>query len=155
MATDIHTRSVADALASLQSAAGGLSSAEAARRLREHGPNRVEPAARAPWPRRLAREYVSFFSLILWAAAALAFLAAAWDPGQDTLRVGLAIVAVILISGSFSFWQENRIERALAALRALLPPQATVLRDGAPQRLPAEQLVPGDLLLIEAGQRVP
>ena len=117
----IHQLSVQDALGSLQSAALGLSAAEAERRLREHGPNVVQEVARPPIWLRFASEFVQFFSLILWAAAGLAFLAEWSDPGQGMARIGYAIVIVILVSGLFSFWQEYRVERTLAALRRLLP----------------------------------
>ncbi|MBI3343770.1 MAG: cation-transporting P-type ATPase [Gammaproteobacteria bacterium] len=133
----------------------GLSSAEAATRLREYGPNRVAEAAREPLALRLAKEFVQFFSLILWVAAGLAFLAEWSDPGQGMARLGYAIVAVILVSGLFSFWQEHRAERTLAALRRLLPQQANALRDGAAVRLPVEQLAPGDVLILEQGDNIP
>ena len=151
----IHQMTVAEALASLRSHASGLGSAEAARRLAEYGPNAVEAARRESFARRLAREYFGFFSLILWVASALAFGAEWRDPGQGMAKIGFTLVAVILVSGSFSFWQEQRIEQALAALRKLLPQQIPVLRDGAAALLPVEQLVPGDIVLIEAGQSVP
>ena len=70
-------------------------------------------------------------------------------------KIGYAIVIVILVSGLFSFWQEYRVEETLAALRKLLPQQAHVLRDGKVARLPAEQLVPGDIVLLEPGDNIP
>ena len=69
--------------------------------------------------------------------------------------LAIAIVAVILVNGLFSFWQEHRAERALEALERLLPAEVVALRDESFVRLPAPQLVPGDIYLIEAGQRVP
>ena len=151
----IRQMSVAEALASVHSSASGLASAEAARRLAEHGANVVSPVAAEPLAWRLLKEYFGFFSLILWVAAALAFFAEWFDPGQGMAKVGVAIVAVILVSGSFSFWQEHRIERTLASLRKLLPEEVNALRDGIVARLPVEQLVPGDVIHVEAGQSVP
>ncbi|MBK5913305.1 cation-translocating P-type ATPase [Rhodocyclus purpureus] len=151
----IRQMSVAEALASVHSSASGLSSAEAGRRLAEHGANVVSPVAREPLAWRLAQEYFGFFSVILWVAAALAFFAEWFDPGQGMAKVGVAIVAVILVSGSFSFWQEHRIERTLASLRKLLPEEVNALRDGNVVRLPVEQLVPGDVIHVEAGQSIP
>jgi sodium/potassium-transporting ATPase subunit alpha len=153
--TKIHQVAVAEALASVQAGIDGLSSLEAQRRLEEHGAN-VMPTARQErlWL-RLLKEYLHFFSLILWAAAGLAFFAEWHAPGQGMDRVGIAIVAVILISGTFSFWQERRVERALAALGALLPHQVHALRDRAVVLLPREQLVPGDIVLVEPGQSIP
>jgi calcium-translocating P-type ATPase len=70
-------------------------------------------------------------------------------------KVGYAIVTVILVSGLFSFWQEYRVEQTLAALRKLLPQQAQVLREGKVARVPAEQLVPGDIVHLEPGDKIP
>ena len=70
-------------------------------------------------------------------------------------RIGYAVIIVILISGVFSFWQEYRIERTLAALQKLLPQVVNVLRDGEVTELPAEALVVGDVVLLEAGNNVP
>ncbi|MCM8594835.1 cation-transporting P-type ATPase [Accumulibacter sp.] len=151
----IHQLSVAEAIASLQSRAEGLSTGEAGRRLAEYGPNSVEAAGRPSLAWRLGREYFHFFSLILWVAAGLAFFAEWRDPGEGMARVGATIVAVILVSGTFSFWQELRVEQSLATLRKLLPHRVEVLRDGAVVELLAEQLVPGDVVLIETGQSVP
>ena len=146
---------VEEALASLKSSAAGLQSSEAARRQGEFGFNRVEAVPREPLWLAFAREFTHFFALILWLAAGLAFFAEAREPGQGMLQLGIAIVGVILVNGVFSFWQSYRAEQALAALRELLPPRANVLRDGALQTLPAEMLVPGDVLLLGEGDKVP
>ncbi|MBI2278239.1 MAG: cation-transporting P-type ATPase [Dechloromonas sp.] len=147
--------SPAAALAALDSGRDGLSGKEAARRLGEFGPNRVEAVARkSPWLSLLG-EFIHFFALILWFAAALAFTAAYLEPGQGMFELGLAIVGVILINGSFSFWQSHRAEQALAALEKLLPQQVKVRRDGREMDIAADQLVPGDLLLLAEGAKVP
>ena len=151
----IHHLSISDALASVESSAQGLSSLEAERRLREHGLNVVREYAREPLWLRLLREFVQFFSLILWVAAALAFVAEWSDPGQGMAKIGYAIVIVILVSGAFSFWQEYRVERTLAALRQLLPQTAKLLRDGTVVLESAEHVVPGDVVVLEQGDHVP
>ena len=126
----IHQLSAAEAIASLQSVPLGLSSVEAGRRLRDHGPNHVEEIARtSPWL-RFVGEFFQFFSLILWVAAGLAFTAEWMEPGEGMAKIGYAIVTVILVSGVFSFWQEYRVEKTLAALRRLLPQRVKLLRDG-------------------------
>ena len=151
----IHQFSVDEALASVQSSPLGLSSLEAERRLREHGFNVVQEFAReSPWL-RLLREFFQFFSLILWAAAGLAFVAEWSDPGQGMARIGYAIVIVILVSGGFSFWQEYRVERTLAALRQLLPQNVQLLRDGKVILGSVEHVVPGDIVVLEQGDNVP
>jgi sodium/potassium-transporting ATPase subunit alpha len=144
----------AGALASLNSAPQGLSTVEARRRLREFGPNRVEEVRRERPLRRLLGGLSHFFALILWVAAALAFFAEWSAPGQGMAKVGYAIVAVVLISAVFSFWQEYRAEQTLAALRRLLPQQADVVREGTVVPVAIEELVPGDIVLLEQGDHV-
>jgi len=151
----IHQLSVNEALSSLASSRDGLSGDEALRRLAEYGPNRVEEIRRESVLIRLIKEFTHLFAVILWVAAALAFFAEWSDPGQGMAKVGYALVAVIIISGLFSFWQEHRVERTLAALRQLLPPKVEVLRSGKATLMPAEQLVPGDLVIFEQGASVP
>jgi len=151
----IHHLSAAEALASLHSRREGLSAAEAARRLREYGENRIERLARPPQWRRLLKEFSHLFALLLWLAAGLAFFSEWREPGQGMAALGWAILGVILINGLFSFWQESRAEQVLASLEALLPQHVTLLREGAHQRLPAVQVVPGDILLLREGDNVP
>ncbi len=151
----IHQLSVEAALDSLSCDASGLADAEAAHRLQEYGPNQIERIARTPAVLRLLREFVHFFSLILWVAAGLAFIAEWSAPGQGMAKIGFALIAVILVSGIFAFWQEHRVEHTLNALLKLLPRQATVLRADLVVRTPIEQLVPGDVVLLDQGDIVP
>ena len=151
----IQTLTAEQSLASLHTAATGLTAAEARRRLAEFGPNRVEEVGRESLLLRFAREFTHFFAIILWLGAALAFLAEYFDPGQGMTRLGGAIVGVILINGVFSFWQEYKAERAIDALRQLLPQQVMVSRDGEVVEMLASDLVPGDIVLLEEGGFVP
>jgi magnesium-transporting ATPase (P-type) len=152
---NIHQRSVSDALAAVDTGEHGLSAREAARRMQTYGLNQVAEVQRRPRLATFLRELTSFFSIVLWLAAGLTFLAEWSAPGQGMARLGVAVVVVIVVSGAFSFWQEYRAERALAALQRLLPTGVAVLRDGTVTYLPAAQLVPGDVVLLEAGDRVP
>ena len=151
----IATLSIADALHSLRTSEQGLSMAEAERRLGEYGANRLDEIGHEAEWRRFLAEFTHFFALILWVAAGLAFFAESRSPGEGMWQLGIAIVAVIVINGSFSFWQEYRAERAIAALRKLLPQTVKVMRDGELFTLPAEALVPGDVILLAEGDNVP
>ena len=151
----IHELPVDLAIASLKSSVDGLSPPEAARRLAEFGPNRVEEVERERLWLRFAREFTHFFAIILWVAVALAFTADWLLPGEGMGRLGVAILSVILVNGLFSFWQEYKADRAVDALRRLLPLQAKAVRAGAIVQLPAAQLVPGDVVLLEEGNSVP
>jgi sodium/potassium-transporting ATPase subunit alpha len=147
--------SAAEALRSLGSGSAGLPEQEAVRRLQEFGPNLIEAVAGEPPWLTLAKEFTHFFALLLWLAAALAFVAEHFDPGQGMLELGLAIVGVIVVNGLFSFWQAYRAERALGALRELLPRQVEILRDGRVVTRTAAEVVPGDVLLLAEGNLVP
>lgn len=143
--------SVDQCLASLKTSPTGLDSAEAARRLAEFGPNHVEEVGRESLLLRFAREFTHFFAIILWIGAALAFIADHFGPDQGMARLGVAIVGVIVINGVFSFWQEYKAQRAIAALRQLLPPRVKVQRAGRSIEIAASELVPGDIVLLEEG----
>jgi Ca2+-transporting ATPase len=125
----------------------GLSSGEARRLLAEHGPNVLAEPPRPSHLRQLAANLVHLFALLLWGGAALAFVA-------GIPELGAAIVVVVLVNAAFAFAQEYRAERASDALRRMLPQTARVRRDGVAVEVPAEELVPGDLLLLEPGDRV-
>ena len=151
----IHQLAVPDALASLKSGLAGLSDAEAQRRLAEFGANEVEEVVHEALLLTFAREFVHFFAIILWIAAGLAFFAEWREPGQGMATLGFAIVGVILINGVFSFWQAYRAGRPLAALKKLLPNATKVVRSDAVRQIPAAELVPGDVILLEAGDILP
>jgi sodium/potassium-transporting ATPase subunit alpha len=151
----IHHLTVEDAIRSLNSRPEGLSAQEATRRHREFGPNRVERVKKELLALRFLREFTHFFALILWLAAALAFVAEFSDPGKGMATLGWAILGVILINGIFSFWQEYRAEKALSALENLLPHQVMALRGGNIEQIPADELVPGDILVLQAGDDIP
>ena len=124
----------------------GLSSAEAVRR-RPAGGNRL-PVERPPSPvRLLVQQMVHFFALLLWAAAVLAYFG-----GMPQLAVAIAVVVVV--NGIFAFVQEYRADKAAEALRDLVPHRVTVVRDGLRSEIDAVDLVTGDLVLQESGDRI-
>ncbi|MBP2703921.1 cation-transporting P-type ATPase [Microbispora sp. RL4-1S] len=131
----------------LRTARTGLTSREAARRLVHHGPNELRRRGGRRWPRELARQFTHPLALLLWAAAVLAWVA-------GITAVAAAIVAVVVVNAGFAFVQEVQAERAVEALAAYLPARARVLRDGRPRVIPAAELVPGDVLVIEEGDRI-
>jgi magnesium-transporting ATPase (P-type) len=125
----------------------GLTSVEAAARLRRDGPNILPDAPPLPAWRLLLRQMVHFFALLLWVAGGLALVA-----GMPQL--GAAIFGVVVINGCFAFAQEYRAERAASRLRDLLPARVKVVRDGDVREVDAPELVAGDLVVLEAGDRI-
>ncbi|MGZ8688686.1 MAG: cation-translocating P-type ATPase, partial [Gaiellaceae bacterium] len=134
-------------LESLASSREGLAAPDAAARLARGGAN-VLPTPRGPGlARQLVGQLVHFFALMLWAAAVLALIG-----GMPVLAA--AIVVVIVVNGVFSFAQEYRAERSIRALSRLLPETAVVRRDGRKSRVPAAELVPGDVVVLAEGDSI-
>lgn len=132
----------------LGSSTSGLTSAEAARRLKDFGPNELPAPIVRPIYLRFIDQLTHFMALLLWLAGILAFI-------SNTPVLGVAIWSVVLINGAFSFWQEYRAESALAALRKVLPARVNVVRDDVTRNIQASELVRGDVIILEAGDRVP
>jgi Ca2+-transporting ATPase len=134
--------------AELGSRPEGLSPAEAAARRRVAGPNLLPEARAAGVLRQLAAQFVHFMAILLWAAGGLAF-------ASGMPQLGWAIWAVVVINGVFSFTQEVRAERALVSLRRRLPHDVRVWRGSRLTVVPAASLVPGDVIELATGDRVP
>lgn len=144
-----HARSAAEVAAALESdLERGLADAEAKRRLAEVGPNQLSVTSPPGFLQLLLRQFKSFLVAILLVAAVVSLFLC--DP-QDALVILLVVVVNALI-GAF---QERRAEQALAALRQMVAPTARVRRDGIEREIPATAVVPGDLVLIRAGDVVP
>jgi calcium-translocating P-type ATPase len=126
----------------------GLSPAEAAARLRADGPNRLPEPKRPSALRRFIDQLTHFFAVMLWVAGGLAFVA-------DLPQLGVAIGAVVVLNALFSFLQERRADHAAERLRSLLPLWVGVWRGGRKQHVDASEIVVDDLLVLEAGDRVP
>ena len=134
-------------LRNLNTTPRGLTGREADRRLVQYGPNALRRRGGVQWPRELARQLTHPLALLLWLAAGLSFLV-----GSQT--VGIAVVLVIVLNAAFAFVQELQAERAVEALAGYMPQHATVLRDGATRVIEAVELVPGDVVLLEEGERI-
>jgi calcium-translocating P-type ATPase len=125
----------------------GLGPGEASRRLQQHGPNEISRREERRRAKELLAQFTHPLAALLWAAAVLALLG-----GIAALAV--AIVAVIVLNAIFAFVQELQAERATEALREFLPPHARVRRAGEVVDVVATELVPGDILLLDEGDRL-
>jgi Ca2+-transporting ATPase len=126
----------------------GLASDEAAARQERYGPNLLEAAARTPWYVVLGRQFIDVLILILGAAAIVSI---ALGQAADAVT----IVVILVLNGILGFVQEWRAERAIEALQKLLALEARVVRGGHEQQIDATGLVPGDVVVVEIGARVP
>jgi len=133
----------------------GLSEEEAEKRLNEYGFNEIREIRKKPLYLKLLSQFTHFLAVLLWIAAALSFLSEYLHPGEGMFTLGLAIVAVILINAAFTFVQEYRAEKALAVLKQLLPFFVKVFRDGKEKDIHAREVVPGDIILLSEGDKVP
>ena len=129
----------------------GLSSTQAQHRLNEYGPNRLEGAKKESLLSRLLSQFKDPMILVLLAAAALSLLSTG---GEDWVEAAIILV-IVLVNACISISQENSAEKALEALQKMSAPLAKVIRDGQMVRLGTELLVPGDIILLEAGDLVP
>jgi P-type Ca2+ transporter type 2C len=126
---------------------GGLSTVEAAARLQQYGRNILPTVKRRPLLARFLANFAHLMALLLWVGGAIGFLA-------QQPQLGVAIWTVNLINGIFSFWQEYKAEQATEALRKLLPTHVRIRREGKEERILAEELVPGDIMLLAEGDHI-
>jgi len=126
----------------------GLSSVEAEKRLQEFGPNQLPEQKRVSPFALLISQFSSF---IVWTLIVAAFVAGFLGEWIDATAIGV----IVILNAFLGFFQEFRAEKSLAALRKMATPFSKVIRDGELQTLPSEKIVPGDLVLIEAGDRIP
>src|SRR3569623_1552414 len=139
--TSWHTLTHAEGGQALQTGTGGLSDAEAARRIAQYGPNRlVPPKRRGPLLRLLMQFHNVLLYVMMGAAVITAFLGHWIDTG--------VLLAAVVINAILGFVQEGKAEAALDAIRAMLSPRATVIRDGSHREIDAADLVPGDLVAL-------
>ena len=142
-----HAVPVQEVLEGVEVGRKGLSSEQVAERLQQFGPNRLRPPHRRGPVMRFLAQLHNVLIYVLLAAAIFAVLL------RDYLDAGV-ILGVVVINTLIGFIQEGKAEKALDALRDMLSPSATTLRDGRRTTVPAEELVPGDVVLLQAGDKV-
>ena len=143
-----HTTPVEDALDVLRTTPDGLSAEEAERRRELWGANELDVAGPAPWWLILARQFVSPLIFILVVATIVTMVLREWVDAT-------AILIVLTLNAGIGFWQERRAESAVLALRALSVPACRVVRGGTILKIDSRDLVPGDIVPLESGERVP
>ncbi len=138
----------------LHTRAEGLEDGEVAERLLEVGRNSLVLPDPYKWVRKLRKQLTNFFTLLLLASAGVCFVADRLQPGESMAILGFALLGVSLLNAGVSFLQEFRAERAMEALQRFLPPRVWVRRGGESRTVLADELVPGDILLLSEGDRV-
>lgn len=144
-----HTLSTADAVRTLDTRPEqGLTSAEAAKRLERHGPNKLAEVPPRPEWLKILDQFRGVLILVLLGAAGIA-----WAIGD--VKDAVVIAIVVVLNAMLGYWQEHRAERTLATLKGMLAAHARVRRNGRVEDLEASALVPGDIVRLEAGDQVP
>lgn len=139
----------------LHSRRSGLTGAEVQERLLHVGPNRYSLPQRWQTLRCFVKQFTHFFTILLSVSAAICFIANRIEPGESMDVLGWALLFVVLLNGIFSFIQEYRAERAMEALQGFLPQMVAVRREDRVVKETAEQLVPGDVILLSEGDKIP
>ncbi len=145
----------AEVYAALRTNSTGLSAEEAASRLVAFGPNELPQITRIPIWLRLARQFTDFFAIVLLCASAITLVAFLIGRDFGNLQLSAAILGVVVLNAAIGFGQEYMAERTAEALRAMVPERSRVVRDRLRMEVAAAQLVPGDVLILEAGDSVP
>jgi len=151
----IQTLSKEEVLRELHTTEQGLTEKEARKRLLDFGENEIAERKKVSWLFRFASHLVDLFAILLWIAGGLAILVSRLADDVGMANLGYAIIIVIFINAIFTFLQEYRAEKASEALRKLMPYQTSVIREGKEIQIPAKQIVPGDIITVRAGGRVP
>ncbi|MFF4359948.1 cation-translocating P-type ATPase [Streptomyces sp. NPDC001604] len=152
----VQTLATRAVFAALDSSPRGLAPGDVAVRRERHGPNELPRARRRGWWRDLAGQFTDLFAVLLLVASAITFLAYGLQHPRDvgTLQLAVAILCVVLLNAAIGFVQEYSAERTAESLQAMVPHTCRVLRGGERQELPARDLVPGDVVVLEAGDAV-
>ena len=143
----IESLPAAAVYAELKTAASGLTQVEAEKRLAYYGKNSIQKRKSKPLIIKFLANFTHLMAILLWIGGVVGFIA-------QLPQLGVAIWLVNIINGLFSFWQEYQAEKAVEALGELLPVYAHVLRDGGEARILAEELVPGDVIILAEGDRI-
>lgn len=143
-----HQKKTDEVIEDLGSSLKGLSPEEAEKRLQEYGPNELKEKKKKTPFMMFLDQFKDFMIIVLMAAAVISGIIG--EP-SDTI----AIVVIVVLNAIIGFVQEYRAEKAMAALKKMAAPAATVIRNGTPENIPASQLVPGDVVILEAGKIVP
>ena len=155
MANDEHKISLEELYGRLGSSASGLTGEEAGIRRRQYGLNVLEAGKKSPLALRFGKHLVNFFAILLWTGSALAFLAERLSPGEGYLYIGVALSVVVVLNAVFTFVQEYQAERIIESFRRMMPVTIEVLRNGVRDEMQSGDVVPGDIVFLEAGDKVP
>ena len=151
---NLHACAEQEILSSLETSESGLRDEEAEKRILEYGPNEIGRREKKNYFRQYVIQYTQFFAILLEVAAALSFVANIYSPGEGFDILGYAILGAVVINATFAFWQEYKADKTVEVLLRLIPTLVKVRRNGGIREMNARNLVPGDIILMEEGDRI-
>ena len=133
----------------------GLSSKDADERRAKYGYNILEAKKNAPLIVQFLKEFTNFFALLLIVGACLAFFAEHLSPGEGNMYIGIALIAVVILNAIFTFIQKYQSEKIMESFKKMMPDEIDVLRDGRRIKISAKNIVPGDVIFLSEGDKIP
>jgi sodium/potassium-transporting ATPase subunit alpha len=151
---DAHKIPLAELLKDLSSKETGLTAQEALQRLKTYGANVLEGKKKQPELIRFLMQFKNYFAVLLIIGGILAVIADKLDPGVGNQYIAYALFGVVLLNAAFTYMQERHTERIMESFSNMLPQMVSVIRDNHPTTIRADEVVPGDVILISEGDRI-
>jgi len=139
----------------VKSSKDGLSDIESKARLETYGANIIEEKDKVSVIFKFLRQFTNFFAILLMVGSVLAFFAEYLIPGQGNLYIGIALFAVVILNAVFTFIQEYQSEKIMESFKSMMPVKIQVLRDGERTEILAKDVVPGDVIFLSEGDKIP
>ncbi len=155
MNDDEHKIDLEELFRRLNTNENGLSSAEAEKRQQQYGFNVLEIKRKVPLVLKFAKHLFNFFGILLWVGAILAFLSEKLSPGMGNYYIGFALAGVVVLNAVFTFILEYESERIMENFRNMMPATIEIFRDQTRKNINASDIVPGDIIYLEEGIKVP
>jgi len=155
MHNDEHSISLEELYRRVDSSALGLSEQEVKKRQQAYGLNVLEEKKDVPLIIKFGRHLFDFFGMLLWTGSVLAFVSEYLSPGEGNLYIGIALPVVVMLNAVFTFIQEYQSEKIMESFRKMMPARVEALRDGTRKEVFAAELVPGDIIYLQEGNKIP
>ncbi|MBI5413955.1 HAD-IC family P-type ATPase [Candidatus Peregrinibacteria bacterium] len=153
--TNEHKIPIEELLKNVKSSPKGLTSGDVSARLKQYGKNVLKVHTGELLLIKFLKQFTNFFALLLITGSGLAFFAENLDPGKGNIFIGWALSGVVILNAIFTFFEQYQSERIMASFQKMLPREVEALRDGKKTLVRAEELVPGDIIFLEEGQKIP
>ena len=151
---DVYNISKEELLKKFHTKETGLSAKDSSRRLIDFGANEIQSGKKKNYFKEYFRQYIQFFAILLEVASLLALVADKYVPNEGNDILAYAIIIAVFINATFAFWQEYKADKAMEALVRLMPTMVTVMRDSNTEIIDAKELVPGDIIVLEEGNKI-